>query len=674
LKKGVSTLAKISQKNLSKYINRIDYAEQKRDAYWRDKWLAWYKRYRNIRDQIIDPRTKKPRIDRSNISIPYGFTMVETVLPRLIETLFAARPYVSMKGMPPGTSGMDPQQLMDMLRAKDKPWETAAKKMETLIDYQMNVPMDIQDVFDDGLKILAIYGTTVSFTGWCYREKEIIRKERQTVMSGEFGQDGVEMPLLEEDGVTPVTDYVEVTESKKSYDDPEVAFLDLGLFYADPNGTNVDDARYCGHDVYKSKADLKEMEKEGLISVDWKRLPKDARTNEARNYRQTAIGLPTSDDQESNGHEDDLYQLTYYWEDDKRVLILNRKQIVAEGPNPYWHKSKPYDKEVYSKVPGEFYGIGIMEITEDLQDELNVERNQRIDYRSHSMRRMFKMRRGAEIDKNQLVWKQNGIIEVQKMDDVDVLAAPDGALAGSFNQEQIIKQDIRDTVGAHDIVMGTGNSGTATESMAKDNNASIRFKKVISSIEKKLLVRITRKMVQMNQQYIDDVRMLPLFDQDESEWPVITPEEIQGEFHLSPSGSSVEPMANKEAYKQRMVELYGMFRQDPFYQQFPGKRRNLMKIVYESFDITETDDLLPSDDELAGVIKMQAVQEWLATLPPQAQQIIAAVLTQSQGGAPPQGGLPPGGQPPDAGAPPEAGGANAAMMQEQGMQMAGVGV
>lgn len=661
-------IAKISQKNFQKYLNRIEYAEQKRDAVWRDKWLAWYKRYRNIVDKLVDPKTGKVRLDRSNVSIPYAYTMVETVLPRLVETLFAGRPYVTMKGLPPGRGSMDRQQFMDMIRESPKPWEDAAKQMETLVDYQQNVPMDIQDRFNSGLKGLCLYGTAVAYTCWDYREREVVRRERVPVMSGEVDPvTGEELPLMEAGEV--VTDLQEVAVSVKEYDDPDARFVDLGLFYVDPNAEDIDDARYCGHDAYVSKDALKEMEEQGVISVNWKALPKESQTNEARNYRMTSIGLPTTDDQSDNGYDDDLYRLTYYWEDDKRVLILNRQQIVAEGENPYWHKRKPYDKDVYSEVPGEFYGIGIMEINADLYDELNVERNQRIDYRTHSMRRMFKVKRDSDIDRNELVWRQNGIIHVRNKDDLDVLEAPDGALAGSFNQESIIKQDIKDTVGAQDVVMGNQGGKTATETMAIDNNASIRFKMLISSIEKRLLLGITRKMVQLNQQYIEDIRLIPLFEQDEADWPMISPEDIQGEFHLIASGSSVEPLANKEAYKQRMVELYGMFRQDPFYQEFPAKRRNLMKKVYESFDIQDTDDLLPTDDELAGVIEAKAVQGFISRLPPPLQQILIQVM---QGGPPPQGAVPPGAGPPDAALPMQ-GAPNTAMMQEQGMQMAGAG-
>lgn len=662
--------SKQSQKNLMKYVQRIEYAEQKRDAVWRDKWLTWYKRYRNIVDKLVDPRTGKPRLDRSNISIPFAYTMVETVLPRLVETLFAGRPYVTMKGLPPGRGSMEREEFMDMIRAAEKPWEDAAKKMETLVDYQMNVPMDIQDRFNSGLKGLCLYGTAIAYTCWDYREREVIRRERLPVMSGEVDPNtGKELPMMEEGEV--VTDLQEVAVSVKEYDDPDSRFVDLGLFYVDPNAEDIEDARYCGHDAYVSKEILKEMEAQGVINVDWKKLPKETQTNEARNYRMTSIGLPTTDDQSDNGYDDDLYRLTYYWEDDKRVLILNRTQVVAEGENPYWHKRKPYDKDVYTEVPGEFYGIGIMEINADLYDELNVERNQRIDYRTHSMRRMFKVKKDADINPNELVWRQNGIVNVRNKDDLDVLDAPDGALAGSFNQEAIIKQDIKDTVGAHDVVMGQQGGKTATETMALDNNASIRFKMLISSIEKRLLLPIARKFIQLNQQYIEDVRIIPLFDQSEDNWPQISPEDIQGEFHVIAAGSNVEPLANKEAYKQRMVELYSIFSADPFYQEFPTKRRNLMRLVFESFDIQDTDDLLPTDDELAGVLKAQAVQEFISALPPQLQQILMMVM---QGGAPPpQATVPPSAGPPESPMMPTEGGPNMAMMQEQGMQMAGVG-
>lgn len=646
------------QKQLATLITRIEAAENWRDRNYRDKWTSYYKMWRNHVDQLKD-KHGKPITDRSNISIPYAFVMLETVLPRLVVTLFAGRPYVTVKGMP--FSLNEYRQAAEM---GTRPWEANAAKMEKLLDYQQNVTFDMQDEFYTGLKILGLYGTTVAYTGWRLSERNIVRKELRPVTDGE------DNPVLDVDGVTPVKDWQPVQISKKEYDDPEVKFLDLGLFYVDSNAEDIDDARYAGHVEYMSKQQLQTLADQGLLQITWDDVPKTGVRNEARNYRMSSIGIPIVEDANENNSEDmDLYEVHHYWEDDRYAVIINRGYVARDSDNPFWHKRKPYDKDVYTKVPNEFYGIGVMEMVNDLQLELNTERNQRIDYRSYSMRRMFTYNRDADINPADLVWRQGGTIpRGGEKDDITVLDAPDNGVAASFRQEDQTKQDMRDATGAHDVVMGTGSSGkTATETMTTDNNASIRFKLIISSVENRLLVAISRKMIQLNQQFIDDIRLLPLFNDTEQEWPEIAPEDIQGEFHLIAAGSSVEPLANKEAFKQRMVELYGLVAQDPFMQEFPIKRRNLLKKVFEAFDIQDTDDLLPSDEELSGMMEQQLFQQIMAKLPPEVQQLILQFMGGGPGATPPDDGMAPQGEPLPPAGPAPSGGANTAMMQEGGM-------
>ncbi len=642
------------QRKLQTLLTRIETAENWRDRNYRDKWTAWYKMWRNHVDQLKD-KNGKPIKDRSNISVPYAFTMLETVLPRLVVTLFAGRPYVTVKGIP-----FSLDEYRRVAANGLRPWDANAEKMQKLLDYQQNVTFDMQDEFYTGLKILALYGTAVSYTGWKLSERSIIRKELLPV-TDEDGQ-----PITEADGVTPVMDFQPVQISKKEYDDPEVKFLDLGLFYVDSNAEDIDDARYAGHVEYLSKPQLQELEDQGQLSIDWGKVPKNNVRNEARNHRMNAVGIPVDGALSLDDTEDmDLYEVHHYWEDDRYAVLINRGYIARDSENPFWHKKKPYDKDVYTKVPNEFHGIGLMEVAEDLQLELNTERNQRIDYRSFSMRRMFKSKRNADINPAELVWRQGGVIHVDEEDDVTTFDAPDTGVGASFNQEEQIKQDLRDVTGAQDVVIGTsGGSNTATETMTKDNNASVRFKLIITSVENRLLVAISRKMIQLNQQFIEDIRLLPLFDEEDQDWPEISPEDIQGEFHLIAAGSSVEPIANQEAFKQRMVELFGIVAKDPFMEQFPVKRRNLLKKVFEAFDITDTDELLPTDDELSGMMEQQLFVKIMAGLPPQVQQLILQYLGQASTGQP--AGAPEQTQPPDVG-----GGTNTAAMQEQGLPMQG---
>lgn len=624
------------QENLQKYLSRIQAAEAHRDSGYKELWIRCYKRYRNYVDQLVDAKGK-PITDRSNISIPYSFTQVETILPRLVETLFAARPYVTVFGREPED-------------------EFNADNMETLLDWQMNERMDIQRIFKTGLKELCIYGTSVAYSVWRLKERKIIKKQLQPVIKDDE-------PVYEDDGVTPVQDWLPMEMNEKEYDDPDVKFVDIMSFYTDPNGENVDESRYCGHVCYESKEYIQEQVDQGLWNVDWSKIGNDTRSNQARANRMGAVGLPNSDENADSSDNNGIFEVHYYWEDDKYVVLINRSWVAAETENPYWHKRKPYNKEVYCEVPHEFYGMGIIEMIGDLQDELNNERNMRIDFRSFLLRRMFKVRRGANVDRKQLVFKQGGIIEVDEMDDLEEMGVSD-VPSSTFTEEQTIKQDMQDTSGAHDVVMGTSTSSeTATTTMSKDNNASMRFKLVISSVEKSLLVGVSRLMMQLNQQFMDTDKVMRVTGEKGAKWVRLSPEDIQGEFDLTAAGSSVEPQANKEAFKQRMVELFGIVSNNPIMQQYPDKIMALLGKVFEAFDMKNTDMLLPTEQDMQGSMAQQAVQQFIAGLPPELQQILSQFMQPSAPMMPDGNATPPG--------TPSGGGANTAMMQEQGLQMTG---
>ena len=592
---------KDKNKNLQKYLKRIEAAEQWRDTAYKELWARCYKRYRNYVDALKDPITGELITDQSNISIPYSFVQVETILPRLVETMFATRPYISVLEREPGD-------------------ETGAKKNETLMDWQMNERMDIRKIFAGGLKGCLIYGTAVAYTGWKWEEKEVIRKQLEPVLDEETGEQMLDM------NQQSVMDWTPMRMNVIDYDDPDVKFLDLGLFYCDPHASGAEDARYCGHVSYETKVDLQKMAELKIYKINWKNVPVNKEINKARDYRMNEVGLPTVDDQVDESSEDALYEVLHYWEDDKHVVIINRSEIALEAENPYWHKKLPYDIGVYCDVPGELYGMGVMEMVEDLQEELNTERNMRIDFRSFLLRRMFKVRRDANISTKELVWRQGGVIHVDNADDVTEMGIQD-APNSTFIQEDRIQADMQDTTGAHDVVMGTANSTeTATGTMTKDNNASMRFRLAVSNLEKALLVSVARKMMQMNQQFVDDERLLRVTGDNGITWEKVLPDEIQGEFDMIAAGTSVEPLANKEAYKQRMVELYNVAKSDPIYQQFPNKRMALLKKVFESFDIKDTEAILPTDEELRGLMQPQGNESPLNIQPGQGAGLLEQLM------------------------------------------------
>ena len=105
---------------------------------------------------------------------------------------------------------------------------------------------------------------------------------------------------------------------------------------------------------------------------------------------------------------------------------------------------KPYDKCCYVNLLDDFYGMGIPEALAGLQDELNTARNQRVDYNSMALRRMWKLRRGCGLTARDLVWRQNGVLQVDNMDDIMEINIQ-GLPADAFANESAIKQDMQDT-------------------------------------------------------------------------------------------------------------------------------------------------------------------------------------------------------------------------------------
>lgn len=258
---------------------------------------------------------------------------------------------------------------------------------------------------------------------------------------------------------------------------------------------------------------------------------------------------------------------------------------------------KPYDKCCYSLLPGEFYGMGIPEVLTGLQDELNTARNQRIDYNSMSLRRMWKMRRGCGLAARDLVWRQNGVLQVENMDDImEINIQPIPAAA--FADEAAIKQDMQSTTGCHDILMGLSYSReTATTTLARDSNASLRFRAVISALIRDLLVPIARKCASMNQQFLSDSRLIRLTGRENasiSDMQAIRPYDLIGNFDIIFCGSSMDAAANKQLNKEKALQAYSLALADPAYQADDHARLRLFQRVLESLDIKNAETLLPA--------------------------------------------------------------------------------
>ena len=533
-------------------LERIEWAEKWRDNNFAELWQDCYRRYRS---------QPLPRSSGSNIFVPHTFMQCEVIKARIRETLFAQRPYIAA------------------LPVEDGDREHAAN-MQLLLDWQMNERMDLSRLIGEEMATsLVVYGSAVAYTGWQVKT----RRCTETISGRQPLCDRQGQPLADNSGTELLMDgAIAKTREKIVYDDPLVANVPLTDFFVDPEATSIEDARFCGHREFQTREALEELAEAGKYHIEWQELN----------------GNGSSGDELSRDSSNPKarFEIHHYWEDGRHAVILERKLLICDEENPFWHGMKPYDKCCYICLPGEFYGVGIPEILAGLQDELNTARNQRIDYNSMALRRMWKLRRGCGLTARDLVWRQNGVLQVENMDDVMEINIQD-IPATAFANESSIKQDMQDATGCHDILMGMSYANeTATTTMTRDNNASLRFKAIISGIVRDLLVPIARKCASLDQQFLSEMRLLRLLGEDAQISPdrrSIGPYDLTGEMDIIFCGSAVEPAASKQLNKEKTLQAYSLALADPAYQQDDAARLRLFRRVLEVLEIKDADSLLP---------------------------------------------------------------------------------
>ena len=548
----------MEEKESMRVLARITAAEQWRDSRYADLWQDCYRRYRS--------QPKRQR-EGSNLFVPHTFMQCEVIKARLCESLFSQRPYLAAL----------PRESNDAARAQ---------KMQTLLDWQLNERMDLPRLLGERvIANLVIYGTGITYTGWQVKR----RRMRQAIAESQPLADAAGRPYLDENGQALELPRQRVIERLVTlYDDPLVADIALSDFFCDPLAEDIEGARFCGHCELMTREALQALAEEGKYSIDWEKLPPAAGAATRGRAQEEADCFAAGEDKE-------LHLVHHYWEDARHLVFLDRCQCICEEENPFWHGMKPYDKCCYVPLPGEFYGMGVPEILAGLQDELNTSRNQRIDYNSLSLRRMWKLRRGCGLTARDLVWRQNGVLQVENMDDVqeiDLQSLP----ADAFANESSVKQDMQDATGCHDILMGIAYSNeTATTTMTRDNNASLRFKAAVRMLVKDLLVPIARKCAAMDQQFLSGSRVVRLLGSEQPEALFsIDPAEINGDYDVIYCGAAVESMANQELNKERALQAYSLALADPAYQNDDLARLKLFRKVLASLGLTEGDDLLPA--------------------------------------------------------------------------------
>ena len=586
-------------------VTRFAYAESWRKQY-DSKALEWYKLYRGWREKAYIE-------GRSNLHIPKTYEYLDAIRARIVKSFFATRPYLEF--IPRPFAGATPE-IMAVNAEK-------AKVASALVDEQLD-RNGIKRKFYDFITSVLIFPAGILSVGWRVEDRTVRIPIPRIANPIDVAYNGAQPEF--------VVEYQEISE--RVWDDNEIQVVDYFDFWPDPRGYDLDSCRFVFQREWLSREQIEHkltvLEEAGLgrvFPIDWEKVHSVSNIQDGRYERMSAVGLaPETTDgfwADEKGVRIGLtYEVLHYWEDQRYAMLINRCELAYEGQNPYWkHGKKPYVVASFEPLPNEFYGMSAVEIIQHLQEELNTQRNQRIDNASMILNRMWKVRRGADIDESELVSRPHGIIYVDQPDDVTEISFSD-VPSSAYIEGNVIERDMENALSVPSVVRGVDPSRqeTATEIVTKTSNAGVRFDVKIMLFEELGIKRLAMLMDLNNQQFLDAARVVRLFGEDASmSWVMVEPGDLIGERDYLPSGSNVDPAANKELRRQQLIQLMALAAQNPYIDRY-----ELTKMLVQSFDVRNVERLLLPREVVEQQMAQMAMQQMLH------EQVVAGRVPERQ--------------------------------------------
>lgn len=553
MKKGQTKASKLVT---DRFQRARDYRVTTQDEIWKRSYNNW----RGVLDQSIYPW-------RSKLFIPWSFTVVETIIPKVFAREPKWRSVARNMDFPPD----GPQVVNDLLTYQ---WK------------RMGMRIKMYDYIKDSL----MYSKGYAKVSWNYKTKNY------TIME----------PTEEKDGTIT---FEEVKKNDVECDDPNIEIIDPMDIYVDPDATSAGmggDAVYLIHrktvslDVIKNNPNYKNVEKiEGGSPDEYE--------DKLSRYRGNA---PAKDKHK------ELVELLEYWEKDRLVVVANRSVVLRDTPNPYHHKEIPFVELDDYRDPHRYYGQSELSVIDPLQREINSIRNQRRDYDNLQLNPVVRMVPGTLRNPNSAVMSPGNVWMVSDLNSMDTFQLP--PLQGTAVQiEQQTSQDIKMATAIDEIGIGllpdNPQRRSATEVVTAQTMAGKRIAMKIALVEE-AVKKIGHLVFALNQQFLDKERIIQVVGKrGAQEWVKLGPEDVRADYYIDIEAGSMLPK-DEIAQRQEAVELLQYITPiiTPVIGQNPAVIMPIIRMVLDTFELPHKQDVLDDLKEALGVAGEVAQQTNLA--------------------------------------------------------------
>jgi len=264
-----------------------------------------------------------------------------------------------------------------------------------------------------------------------------------------------------------------------------------------------------------------------------------------------------------NPSDDDI-EILHYFSGGHVITIANRAVIIRDSREPIQNalgepmviKPFPYDQPIvqykYIPVPGEFFGMGIPESLEVLQEDKNLIRSARRDNIDLVIHKILKARAGADINYDLIQYYAGAIWPMENLTDIEVLDQPDVS-ASAYNEEDKIQFDMENALSMFGYARGmTPTHEERPTTVIKLQQAAMnRLDLAIKLAEFGVLQNIATRIILLTRRYMSQQEYEAIIGDRDAGFYQLSEADIRRFYLFKPMGSSVTHV--KEIRQQQIA-------------------------------------------------------------------------------------------------------------------------
>lgn len=571
---------------LSIVTDRFSRARDYRISNQDEVWKRSYQNWKGELDTNLFPW-------RSKLFIPWSFTVIETIIPRV----FARDPKWRAVSQNPDYDPDAPRVCSDLLTYQ---WK------------QMGMRIKMYDYIKDSL----MYSKGFAKVSWNFQTKD------KTFMEPIVGKN---------DEIT----FKKTMKREVEFDDPIIEIIDPADIYIDPDATSSGYGGNGKYLIHRKTVDIEELKN----NPNYSGVEQIKQLNYADQYLDKLMRF--KDDIPQDDKHKNLVEVLEYWEQDRLIVVANRSVVLRDTPNPYNHKQIPFVELDDYRDPHKLYGQSELSVIDPLQREVNSIRNQRRDYDNLALNPVIQMVPGTLRNPNSAQMAPGAVWMVSDLNSIGTFTLPQ--LQGSASDiEERTAADIKRATAIDEMGIGllpeNPQRRSATEVVTSQQSAGKRFGMKIALLED-AVQKMGELIFALDQQFLDKERMIQIVGENgANEWVQLSPEDIRGKFFVSIEAGSMLPK-DEIAQRQEAIQLLQYISPiiTPVVQNNPSVILPIIRMVVETFELPGKNQVLEDLQNALGgsqEASMQRQQLEQERLQAESANLQAQALGALQGQAP----------------------------------------